>query len=433
VTKRYLFLVILLAILTASTSYGWYVRAIEGLKVTALSPSFTSWGLWISFYIFFVGLSAGAFLVSSLVYGFNFKDLERVGRYALIVAILSLLGVFLSVLPDLGRMDRFIYLYTSPNFSSWMAIEAWMYVVYIVILLSELYFACRTDLVRLKSTTTGIKRILYRVLSLGSSDSRDDRQLRDRKVVRILAIVGIPVAVIGVHGGTGAIFGVLGSRVAWFGGYTPIYFVLSAMLSGSAFLLAAYIITNRALGIKVDSAATDKLRTIVLLLLFVEWFFMFWELIVSFWPTAPQENTFIASLLVFGPYWYVFWIDELFVGFLIPAGLLLHRPPSKAPIMACIAGLMIVLGIVGIRFNIVLPALNVLPLPNMPLDWNIKSSPWASIPGVSGGWWPNIGAGLPYFPSLWEILVELSIVSLLVLFYVLLVKIVPLEEVVTTK
>ncbi|MEM3646859.1 MAG: NrfD/PsrC family molybdoenzyme membrane anchor subunit [Thermofilum sp.] len=425
-TRKYLFLVILLAILTASTSYGWYVRAVEGLKVTALSPSFTAWGLWIAFYIFFAGLSAGAFLVSSLVYGFNFKDLEKVGRYALIVAILSLLGAFLSVLPDLGRMDRFIYLYTSPNFSSWMAIEAWMYVVYVLILLSELYFACRTDLVRLKSTTVGIRKTLYSIISLGSSDLSDGSQLRDRKVVRILAIVGIPVA---ANGGTGAIFGVLGWRAMWFGGYTPIHFVLSAMLSGAAFLLATYIITNRALGIKVDSVATDKLRDVVLLLLFIEWFFVFWELVTSFWPTAPQENTLIASLLVLGPYWWVFWIDELLIGFLIPAALLLYRPPSKAPIMACIAGLMIVLGIIGIKFNIVLPALNELPLPNMPLDWDIKSSPWTSIPGVSGELWPNLGAGLPYFPSLWEILVEVSSISLLILLYVLLVKIIPLEEV----
>jgi molybdopterin-containing oxidoreductase family membrane subunit len=430
-TKKYPFLVILLTILTACTSYGWYIRATEGLKVTALSPSFDTWGLWISFYIFFVGLSAGAFLVSSLVYGFGFKDLESMGRYALIVAILSLLGVFLSVLPDLGRMDRFIYLYTSPNFSSWMAIEAWMYVVYIVILLSELYFASRIDLVKLKSTTAGVKRILYRIISLGSSDLSNKGRLRDRKIVRILAISGIPVATIGVHGGTGAIFGVLGWRAMWFGGYTPIYFVLSAMLSGAAFLLSAYIITNKALGIKVDSVATDKLRIVVLLLLFIEWFFMFWELVTSFWPTAPKDNAFVTSLLVFGPYWYVFWIIELLIGFLIPAGLLLYKPPSKAPIMASIAGLMIVLGIIGIRFNIVLPQLNVLPLPNMPLDWNIKWSPWDSIPGVNGEWWPNFGVGIPYFPSLWEILVEASIISLLLLLYVLLVRIIPLEEVMT--
>ncbi|MDJ0270162.1 MAG: polysulfide reductase NrfD [Aigarchaeota archaeon] len=128
--NRYLGWIVFLIIVTAATSYGWYVRAVENLKVTVMSPSMTSWGMWIAFYIFFVGPSAGASLVSSLVYGFNMKQLEDVGRYALIIAILSLVGVFLSVLPDLGRMERFYRLYTEPNFRSWMAIEAWMYLIY---------------------------------------------------------------------------------------------------------------------------------------------------------------------------------------------------------------------------------------------------------------------------------------------------------------
>lgn len=269
-SKKYVGWVLLLLAITVATGYAWFVRAVEGLKVTAMSPSMTAWGMWVSFYIFFVGLSAGAFLVSSLVYGFKMKQLESAGRYALIIAILSLVGVFLSILPDLGRMERFYRLYTEPNFTSWMTIEAWMYVAYIIILLAELYLVSRYDIINLRDKVTGLKAAIYKVLSLGVDKATQAMYERDMKVVRALAIIGIPVAAIGVHGGTGAIFGVVGSRVLWFGPYTPIYFVLSAMLSGAAFLLAAYLVTNKLMRRPIIPESVGTLRNIVVLLLFLD-------------------------------------------------------------------------------------------------------------------------------------------------------------------
>ncbi len=428
---RYVGWIVLLLAITVAAGYGWYVRAVEGLKVTAMSPSMTSWGMWVAFYIFFVGLSAGAFLVSSLVYGFGMKQLESVGRYALIIAILSLVGVFLSILPDLGRMDRFYRLYTEPNFTSWMAIEAWMYVVYVIILLAELYLASRYDIINLKNTVKGIKGAIYRALSFGVDKATPEMHARDMRAVRALAIIGIPVAAIGVHGGTGAIFGVVGARPLWYGPYTPIYFVLSAMLSGAAFLLAAYLLTNKLMNRPIIPETVKSLRNIILLLLFLEWFFIFWEIVVSLWPTSPIEHIEVARLLLFGPYWYVFWIVELLIGFIIPAAILLSGKLSKSLGLLTIAGLMIVIGIVGIRFNIVMPTLAEAPLAHLPPEWDIKQMPWSKVPaypGVIFDWVPNYGAGVPYFPTVWEVLVELSVVSFLVLLYSLAVKIVPVQQ-----
>ncbi|MBC7353802.1 MAG: polysulfide reductase NrfD, partial [Thermogutta sp.] len=45
--------------------------------------SYVVWGLWVSAYIYFIGLSAGAFLLSSLIYVFDFKQLENLGRLSL--------------------------------------------------------------------------------------------------------------------------------------------------------------------------------------------------------------------------------------------------------------------------------------------------------------------------------------------------------------
>ena len=77
-------------------------RWTEGLKVTDLTSTMT-WGLWISLYIFFVGLSAGSFLLSTLIFVFGFRDLERVGRLAILSAILSMTAamLFVWVVPSL--------------------------------------------------------------------------------------------------------------------------------------------------------------------------------------------------------------------------------------------------------------------------------------------------------------------------------------------
>lgn len=136
-------------------------------------------------------------------------------------------------------------------------------------------------------------------------------------------------------------------------------------------------------------------------------------------------------MLLFGPYWYVFWIIEFLIGFVIPAAILLSMRLSSRYPMLILAGMLIVIGIVGIRFNIVLPTLAEAPLPHLPPEWDIKQMPWNEVPGYPGyffNWIPNYGARVPYFPSIWEALIQVSIVSLLILLYSLVVEIIPVQR-----
>ena len=50
-----------------------------------------TWGIWVSGYIFFLGLSAGSFLISTLIYVFGVKQLEEAGPAALVQALGCLL------------------------------------------------------------------------------------------------------------------------------------------------------------------------------------------------------------------------------------------------------------------------------------------------------------------------------------------------------
>src|SRR3989337_1787287 len=70
--------------------------------------SIVPWGLWVAQYIYFVGLSAGAFLLSSLVYVFGVSRFEPIGRLAVFTAIASLLLALFTIWMDIGHMERFI-------------------------------------------------------------------------------------------------------------------------------------------------------------------------------------------------------------------------------------------------------------------------------------------------------------------------------------
>ncbi|MEK6614624.1 MAG: oxidoreductase, partial [Bacteroidota bacterium] len=57
----------ILGIITLIGLYAVFIRFRDGLIVTNLTQH-VPWGFWVGFYIYFIGLSAGAFLLSSLIY-----------------------------------------------------------------------------------------------------------------------------------------------------------------------------------------------------------------------------------------------------------------------------------------------------------------------------------------------------------------------------
>ncbi|MCL4395129.1 MAG: hypothetical protein M1482_10070, partial [Chloroflexi bacterium] len=66
-------------------AYGLYDRVAHG-HLDVSYGSYVPWGLWVGAYIYLIGVSAGAFLISTLVYAFGVKRLERIGKLALFTA-----------------------------------------------------------------------------------------------------------------------------------------------------------------------------------------------------------------------------------------------------------------------------------------------------------------------------------------------------------
>jgi molybdopterin-containing oxidoreductase family membrane subunit len=338
------------AVLFAIGLLGWYDRFVHG-HLHANYGSVVTWGLWVAAYIYFIGLSAGSFLISSLVYVFNMKRFERIGRLAVFTAVVTLLLALLSIWADLGHMLRAWHVIAYANFKSPMAWMIWLYSTYFALLVVELWFLLRRDMVA-GLGTPGLKGRAYRVLTLGSRDLSEASKARDRRVVRVLATIGVPVAIM-FHGGVGALFGVVAARPHWHSGMFPILFLLSALVSGGALLTVITAIFQD--GWRRNRDTVLVLGQMVLGLLLLDVLFQVSEMLVAFYGGIPGHVEGL-KLVIGGPFWWVFWGWQIVLGTLIPI-LLLAFPTRKDPRWVSLAGLLIALGFLGVRLNIVVPGL----------------------------------------------------------------------------
>jgi Ni/Fe-hydrogenase subunit HybB-like protein len=327
-------------------------RYTAGLLVTNLG-SVISWGLWISLYILFIGLSAGSFLLSTLIYVFNVKQFERIGRLALYSAALCLIMGLLFVFADLGHPERFWQVFTNLAANSVLWFEIMFYLIYIVIILAELYLLSRTDLIALREKNTGIRHDIYRFLSLGSQRLDEASKKRDMKLVRILGIIGIPTA-IAVHGGTGAVFAVVKAVPYWHSPLVPIAFIISAIASGGGLLLFI-----RAFFFKPapdEQQFLSGLAKLVVFLIALDWLPILFEFLIDLYGGIPGSVAAVMAVIA-GPNWWVFWLFQVALGLLIPIALVLYPRTKRSRFWLGAAGAFIVLGITGFRLNLVIGAL----------------------------------------------------------------------------
>lgn len=357
-----------------------FVRTRDGLAVTNLS-SVTPWGAWVAFYIYFVGLSAGAFLLSSLIFVFGMERYERLGRSALLTAILSMVVALIFVLLDLGRMERNLNALIFFNPYSVLAWEIRFYVVYIALLLAELWFSMRLDLVR-ESQGQGLPARVARLLTFGRVDTTPEAERRDRAWLRLLGTIGVPIAIFGVHGGTGSIFAVTGAREFWHSPLFPVIFVVSALVSGTALLTLIYILGSRLRRRPVDAAMVEGLGQLAGMFLLVDLGLEFYEFLVGAYDWSGAAREHLLSLFT-GRLAWSFWGVQLFLGSLVPAVLLVH-PRSRHSVRAIAwASALIVVGVLAFRFNIVIPPLLVPVLEGLPRgDYAPTAVEWVSSLGV---------------------------------------------------
>jgi Ni/Fe-hydrogenase subunit HybB-like protein len=397
----------LLAFLSLGGVSALAYRLIYGLKVTALTSPIP-WGLWVAIYIYFSGLSAGCFLLSTLIYVFGWRRYEKVGRLALLAALFALVGAMVFIWIDLGHPWRFWYVFTRWNPTSVLAWEILFYVFYAFAMLCALWLLMRCDLANRALRESGWRRIFYRVLALGfRCPETASEWLRchgqSMRVLKILGILGIPVGLV-VPGGSGALFGVVAAKPYWYTAIFPVIFVVSALASGAALLTFLYAFFGR----RDDEYPhlVKGLANLMVLFLSTDLFLLGAELLVGLYGRIP-EHVEVYHQILFGPFPYVFWVGQLLLGAIIPIFLASWSRTRQDPFWLGVAGLSAAVGLVGVRLNLVIPALVIPVLKG--LDTAISDPRWS----------------YHYFPSFSEWATTIGLIALVAWGFSVAVRILP--------
>ena len=313
--------------------------------------SYVPWGLWVVFYLFFVGLTAGAFLITILTYLFGVKRLESIGPLSAFTVLVALTCELIFISLDLGHMFRIYRFLISPNFSSLMTWFGLFTTLMLIIYLLECFFLLRGKLVQWSQEDRKGK-VLYRALSLYKDTYTTEDRDRDHRIVHILSIISLPAGLL-FYGTNGAFFAILQNRPIWNSALTPLLFILSALLSGGALITFLISVFQR------DEIIVKFLGRTVFSILVV---FILLEIIQFFIGYQTGTTAIVTSLnsIISGPQSWTFWIAHLLIGSLIPLILFISAPGStKAITWACF---LIFITFAAVRYNFLIPDLSVYKL-----------------------------------------------------------------------
>jgi len=165
------------------------------------------WSVLIVLYPFITGLVAGAFILASLERVFRVEAVKPTYRLALLTALAFLLDAPLPLQLHLGHPERSPEMYFTPHSTSAMAMFGYVYLWYLMaVLVLEIWLDYRKDIVLWSQESKGLLRIVYKIMTLGSSNISEKALAVDERVGWIVTIIGIPSAFL-LHGYVGFIFG----------------------------------------------------------------------------------------------------------------------------------------------------------------------------------------------------------------------------------
>jgi Ni/Fe-hydrogenase subunit HybB-like protein len=322
---------------------------------TGLQPL---WGVLIVLYPYITGLVAGAFIMASLVRVFRVQALEPVYRLSLLTALAFLLCAALPLLCHLGRPERFYQIMITPHFSSPMAMFGFVYAWYLMaVLLLELWFDYRHDLVRWGQTTPGVRGLIYRLFTVGVDDLSPRALQLDQRFGHFLSVVGIPSAFL-LHGYVGFIFGSVKANPWWGNVLMPIIFLLSAIVSGIALCVFNYMVLSWVRRQPINMRCLDVMGI-----------FLFYALVVDaavegldiLHRTFEAEESFqVLYRLANEKLFYTLRVGQAALGTLIPLILLgsvqlIRRRFSELNRRRIYfaSSLLILLGVLAMRWNVV--------------------------------------------------------------------------------
>ncbi|MEW6509630.1 MAG: NrfD/PsrC family molybdoenzyme membrane anchor subunit [Bacteroidota bacterium] len=315
------------------------------------------WSILIVVYPYLTGLVAGAFILASLVKVFNVREVQSVYRLALLTALAFLLVAPLPLLLHLGHPLRSYEIFLNPNFTSAMAMFGFVYAWYLmVVLLLEIWFTYRRDIILWAQQEKGILHWVHRVVALFATDTSDASVQFDRKVVKAITIIGIPSAFL-LHGYVGFIFGSIKANPWWSSVLMPIVFLFSAIVSGVALVIFLYMVITPFRGGAIDMRCLDKMASYLFYAVIVDFSLELLDFIHRLYQS--EESIKILSEMVMNRLFISLGIIQVLLGMLLPLGIIVSVKLFKfqdelRKLLYFVSVILIQIGIFATRWNVVI-------------------------------------------------------------------------------
>ena len=314
------------------------------------------WGLPLVIYPYLSGLVAGSFIVGSLAKVFGLKKFEPLTKLAAIMTLVFLIGAPIGPLSEAVQRSRFWELYTRDHIPySPLGLFIVIWTAYVVLVLAEIYLIFRVDNIYLAEHARGWRKLWHKLLTLGSRNTSGASQHRDHGVLVVLSAIGILLA-FAFHGYVGFVFGAIKARPLWSNPLMMPMFIVSAIVSGIALMILAYVIIEGKVGTgKVDSGIVDGLMQILMWIIFVDLFLDLVDIVnsgVSAYTSAPVFRGFTQIFFPGGP--LAFMYLGLQLGLLVVAmAMTFSRTVRRSSLWASVTALLVLVSVFAMRFDTV--------------------------------------------------------------------------------
>ena len=372
------------AIITVAGLALWFFQLSGGMVNTNMR-NFDSWGLYITMFMFLVGLSAGGLIISSAPRVFGVEGFGGISKIAVWTSICCTVLAIGFVVIDLGQPLRLWELFVYSNLNSPLMWDIVVLAAYLILSIVYLWAMMRFE--GGKGSAIGL---------------------------RVVSAIALVCAVL-VHSVTAWIFGLQHGREMWHTALLGPWFVSSALVCGVALVLVVVVSLRRAGYLELDQKYVVKMLKLLGVFVMVDLYFFACDLLTEAFPAASGMD--VVTMLTVGPLAPFFWMEV--VGCAVTA-VIAFVPKLRTNPLIVVAALLAIAGIFCKRVQLLVGGFQIPNLDYPGVMSNYTVTNWTT--GMTGAY-----QGMVYWPSLLEFGVVLGVIGLGALLLLLGLKYLPLK------
>ena len=362
----------------------WAMQLSGGMVQTGMR-NLNSWGLYITSFMFFVGLSAGGLIISSVPKAFGVAGFGGISKVAVMSSIACTVAAIGMVVVDLGQPMRLWELFAYSNLGSPLMWDILVLGTYLILSCVYLWAQMRADAGKMSHTA-----------------------------LRVISVVALVCAVF-VHSVTAWIFGLQVGREMWHTALLAPWFVSSALVCGTALVICVAVALRAAGYLKWEQANLVKLAKLLGAFVMVDLYFFGCDLLTEGFPAGSGLE--VVAMLTTGPLAPYFWVE--IIGCAVCA-VICFTPALRTNGLLVAGSLLAIAGIFCKRVQLLVGGFQ---LPNLDMAGPLTPMQHTAFDaGLSG-----IYGAMVYWPTPLEFGVTLGVAALGVLVFLLGVKLLPLR------